>query len=173
MERYLQIGVCGGGGERVPPSEKALTYAYETGRLIAERGYLLLTGGLGGVMEQASKGASDADGLVMGVLPGSKKEDANPYCNIIIPTGVGWSRERININTADGIILIGGHIGTDLEGRIAAGSRTPAVAITGTEGVSDRLADTKPYSSGTTIYAAKTPEEALSVLEKLMNVLNK
>ncbi len=93
-------------------TEKQLEAAYEVGREIALAGALLLTGGLGGVMEAASKGAKEAGGLVVGILPQEDKNAANPYVDIPIATGLGIGRNVIIARTADALIAVGGEYGT-------------------------------------------------------------
>lgn len=102
------IGVIGGS----TVDKETYKRAYMVGKLIAESGYPVVTGGLGGVMEAVSKGASDAGGIVIGILPGSSKREANPYVNIPIVTGIGEMRNVIIVKTADVLIAIDGSYGT-------------------------------------------------------------
>ncbi len=92
----------------------AITYqiAYEVGKGIAERQAVLICGGRGGVMEAACKGASEAGGLTIGILPGSDKEEANPWVRVAIPTGIGVARNAILVRACDAAIAIGGNYGT-------------------------------------------------------------
>lgn len=89
-----------------------LEQAREAGRLIAQAGATLLCGGLGGVMEAASGGASEAGGLVLGILPGEDKAAANPYIDVPVATGFGTGRNIILVRTADALIAVGGQYGT-------------------------------------------------------------
>ena len=102
------IGVIGGS------SVDQATYeiAYEVGRLLAEAGAILICGGLAGVMESACKGAKDTGGTTIGVLPGLRIEEANPYVDIPIVTGLGHGRNLIIINTANALIAVEGKYGT-------------------------------------------------------------
>jgi uncharacterized protein (TIGR00725 family) len=86
--------------------------AMAVGRLIAERGCILVTGGLEGVMEAASRGAAQAGGVVVGVVMGDSTSDANPYVTVPIATGMGDARNAVIANTADGFIAVGGGYGT-------------------------------------------------------------
>jgi uncharacterized protein (TIGR00725 family) len=86
--------------------------AYEVGRLIAERGAVLVTGGLTGVMEAASRGARDAGGLVVGILPGLRAEDANEAVDVAIPTGMGQLRNGLVVSSAQAVVAVGGEWGT-------------------------------------------------------------
>ena len=105
------IGVIGGSSIPDGIYEKARL----VGRLIAERGYAVISGGLGGVMEAVSKGAKDGNGLVIGVLPGDSKLEANPYVDIPIVTGMGEMRNVIIVKSSDVIIAIDGSYGTMTE----------------------------------------------------------
>jgi len=86
--------------------------AYEVGKLLASSGAALVCGGLSGVMEAACKGAKDAGGLTIGIIPSLDKSSANPYVDIVIPTGMGYARNVIVVRSADAIIAIGGRFGT-------------------------------------------------------------
>ena len=91
-------------------NEKKL--AYEVGKLIAKSGYTLISGGLSGVMKEASRGAKDNGGLVLGILPGANKSDANEYVDIGIATNMGHARNFIIAHSADFLIAVGGCEGT-------------------------------------------------------------
>jgi len=98
------------GGKDV--SEKHLRWAERVGQLIAERGGILITGGLSGVMEAASKGAISAGGITVGILPTERIEDANSFVKIPVATGLGIARNTIIARTAQAMIAIGGQYGT-------------------------------------------------------------
>ena len=87
---------------------EACELAHATGRLVAEHGYGIITGGLGGVMEAASRGAVEAGGRTLGILPGRDPADANPWVQIAIPTGLGDARNAIVATAGIGAIAIGG-----------------------------------------------------------------
>src|SRR4051794_6925670 len=86
--------------------------AYEVGRLIGERGAVLVTGGRSGVMEAASRGAREAGGLVVGILPDLDASTANDAVEIAIPTGMGQLRNGLVVSSGDAVIAIGGEWGT-------------------------------------------------------------
>jgi hypothetical protein len=109
MAQKTIVGVIGSGREI---SEELRRLANEIGSLIAQRGALLVCGGLGGVMEAAAKGAHENNGIVIGILPGAQKERANQYVDIAIPTGLGMSRNTIVVHTADVLIALPGAFGT-------------------------------------------------------------
>ncbi|MEW6162771.1 MAG: TIGR00725 family protein [Nitrospirota bacterium] len=92
--------------------EPTLKIAEEIGRLIARRKAVLVCGGLGGVMEAASKGAKSEGGITVGILPQNHKNEANPYIDISVATGFGEGRNVIIARTADAMIAVGGEYGT-------------------------------------------------------------
>lgn len=123
----IRIGVIGQSGEI-----SATTYklAEEVGREIAIRGAILLTGGTSGVMEAVSRGAKQANGLVVGILPGNTMDTANSYIDIPITTGLSFDyRSLILIHSSDAIIMIAGANGTLGELSAAYLNRKPVVVI--------------------------------------------
>jgi len=104
----IQIAVIGGRRS----NKKALVSAEEVGELIASRGWQLICGGLGGVMEAACKGARNANGTAIGILPKNNRNKANPYVEIAIATNMGIARNSIIAHSADGAIAIDGKYGT-------------------------------------------------------------
>ena len=123
----IRIGVIGQSGE-IP--EATCKLAEEVGREIAARGAILLTGGTSGVMEAVSRGAKEANGLVVGILPGDKAEDANDYIDIPITTGLSYDyRSLILVHSSDAIIMIAGANGTLGELSAAYLNRKPVVVI--------------------------------------------
>jgi uncharacterized protein (TIGR00725 family) len=127
-----------GSGDGV--DEETLALAEAVGRGIATRGATLVTGGRGGIMEAASRGARAAGGLVVGILPGHDPGDANAYVDIPIPTGLGFSlRNVITIRSADAVIMISGEVGTLAEAVLAYQHGKPLVAVASTGGWAARL----------------------------------
>jgi uncharacterized protein (TIGR00725 family) len=121
----LQISVVGGAqGEW-----DVLRDAEAVGRGIAEAGAVLVCGGRGGVMEAASKGASDAGGAVVGVLPTLSREDANPYVSHVVATGIGEARNLAVVASGDAVVAVGGEWGTLSEIAYARKLGRPVVAI--------------------------------------------
>ncbi len=102
------IAVIGG----AETTQKNLNIAEEVGALLAKNGAIVITGGLGGVMEAASRGAKQAGGLVIGILPGTDKRMANEYVDIPIVTGMNQARNIIIARTCDCAIAIDGKYGT-------------------------------------------------------------
>ena len=103
----MQIAVVGGGVCSPTVAESARLL----GRLIAMQGYVLLCGGMGGVMEAACCGAREAGGLAVGILPG-ELEQANSCLDIAIATGMGHARNAIIVKSADAVIALTGEMGT-------------------------------------------------------------
>jgi len=164
------IGVIGKNeqhaNDRVP--RESLEAAREVGRLIARRGAVLVTGGLKGVMEAASQGASEAGGLVIGILPGIDRDTANPYVDIALPTGLGRARNLFTARCCQALILIGGSCGTLNELTIAYPEARPVVVLQGTGGIADKIhlilhkGRYLDERETVEIQFAKTPEEAVA-----------
>ena len=98
------------GGSRA--GRQALDTALEVGRLIARSGAVVVCGGLGGVMEAASRGAREEGGLVIGILPGGSVADANPWVDVPIATGLGYTRNALVVMNADAVVAVDGEYGT-------------------------------------------------------------
>ncbi|WP_457755558.1 TIGR00725 family protein [Thermodesulfatator indicus] len=122
--------------------------AYKVGRLLAPKA-IVYTGGLGGVMEAASKGAFEAGGLTVGILPGNRAQDANPYVLVPIITSMGEARNMILVKTAEVAIAISGSYGTLSEIALALKAWKPVIGL-----------KTWPNIEGVTY--VDTPEEAVA-----------
>ena len=103
-----QIGVIGAGN----CNESVAMIAEDVGREIAKRGAVLICGGLGGVMQAAACGAKQEGGTTIGILPGNRREDANPYIDIAILSAMGHARNAIIAQSCDALIAIDGEYGT-------------------------------------------------------------
>jgi hypothetical protein len=108
LRKKLRVGVIGGSRAE----HESLEAAFRVGQLIAEKGAILVCGGLSGVMEAASRGAKQAGGLTIGILPGSSPQDANPYVDIAVATGLGYSRNSLVAMNSDVLIAVAGEYGT-------------------------------------------------------------
>lgn len=121
------VGVIDSGGEG--PGD----LAYLLGKMIAQKGYILLTGGVPAAMEAASKGAHEAHGLVIGILPSEKryprKGYPNGYVDVAIYTGMSDARNAINAKSSDVIVALSGGAGTLSEIALAIKSGTPVVGL--------------------------------------------
>lgn len=103
--------------------------AREVGRLIADKGGSIVCGGLGGVMEAAAKGAREAGGVAIGVLPDEDRKRANEYLTYAVATGVGQARNLAVVCSADTVIAVGGGYGTLSEIGLARKVGRPVVAL--------------------------------------------
>lgn len=115
------------GGRRV--QKELLREAENVGRLIAQKGLVLICGGLNGVMEAVAKGAKAEGGITIGILPQDHKRDANEYIDIPIVTGMGIGRNVIIARTGDALIAIGGEYGTLSEIAFALQLDKPVIGI--------------------------------------------
>jgi uncharacterized protein (TIGR00725 family) len=110
MSRARQISVVGSGTCDEGSEEWGL--AEEAGRLLAEAGAVVVCGGLGGVMEASARGAADAGGTVVGIVPTEAAEDANPHCTHVVATGIGHARNLAVVASGEAVIAVGGEWGT-------------------------------------------------------------
>jgi len=125
MTKKPIVGIIG--GSRVTP--EVARWAWEVGRLLGKDGHTIVCGGLSGVMEEVSRGCSEAGGTVIGILPGFSKKDANPYVDIPIVTGMSNARNVLIVRTADVCIAIDGSYGTLSEVGLALNVGTPVVSL--------------------------------------------
>lgn len=147
-ERPFIVGVIG-------PSDASgeeLEIAVRVGQLVAEQGWVLITGGRGGVMEAASRGAAEAGGLVIGILPGTTAGEANPYVRVPVVTGLSEARNAVIALTASGLIAVGKGYGTLAEIGFALKLGKP-IASLGSWEVDDA------------VFRAGTPGEAIESLK--------
>ena len=120
------IGVMGG----AVVDREAVDLAYELGRRIAENGWVLLNGGRNaGVMEASARGANDAGGLVVGILPGDSARGAAGGVDIAIPTGMGDARNAINVLASRVVVAMAGGPGTISEVALALKAGRPVVML--------------------------------------------
>lgn len=103
-----RIAVIGGDDAGAESRETA----FEMGRRIAAEGFILITGGRGGVMEAACRGAKTAGGMVLGILPGLDRNEANPWVDIAVTTGMGHLRNALVVSNADYVVAVAGAYGT-------------------------------------------------------------
>ena len=142
------------GGSSSTPWEAAAAEA--VGRALAEAGAVLICGGRGGVMEAACRGAKQAGGLTVGILPGTDAGEANPYVDLPVVTGMGEARNAIIVRTAQAVVAIGGSYGTLSEIAYALRFGVPVVGL-GTWRVEREGHPPAP------IHYAKSPEEAAAL----------
>ena len=175
------IGVIGGNSV----SDKIEKIAEQTGFLIINAGYSLVCGGMAGVMQAACKGGQKAKAnllssenklkyldlpVTIGILPSADKTTANKYIDIIIPTGIGYARNTIVVNTAVAIIAIDGSSGTLSELAFAWQAGIPIIAIKNSGGWANKVAGTKLDSKREDIiHSASDPENAIELLNQILN----
>jgi uncharacterized protein (TIGR00725 family) len=154
--RRLQAAVI---GDSDPPA-RTLAAAERAGAILAGLGVTVVTGGLGGVMEAASRGARQAGGLVVGILPSERLEDANPWCTVVIPTDFGHARNVLTVLAADFVVAIGGGAGTLSEICFAWIHQRPVFLLEGYGGWTDRLGGTPlDHRRGSVIHVCHSLEE--------------
>jgi len=118
----IQVSVIGSGAEHEESAETV-------GRLLAERGATVVTGGLGEVMAAASRGAKDAGGTTIGILPGESRRAANPWLDHVVVTGIGHGRNLAVVASGDAVIAVGGRYGTLAEIGFALTLGRPVVVL--------------------------------------------
>lgn len=123
--RRVQIAVIGAAA----PDEESRRRAFLVGKEIALAGAVLLSGGLGGVMEEASRGAAEADGLVVGIVPGDARGGGNAFLDVEIVTGMGHARNVILARSADALIAVAGGYGTLSEIAVGLKMGKPVIGL--------------------------------------------
>lgn len=124
MRGRPRIAVCGAG----VCDDTVYEQSRRVGQLLAEAGAVLLCGGRGGVMEAACRGAQEAGGLTVGILPGGL-EEANPYVDLPILTGMGQARNVVLVLSAQAVIAVAGGPGTLAEIALALKSGRPVIGL--------------------------------------------
>jgi len=163
-DRLRQVSVIGD----AEASAEAMALGEQLGRKIAENGYALITGGRGGIMEAASRGAHNAGGITIGIVPSESLSEANKYCQIVIPTGLGHARNVLTALAGDAIVAIGGAAGTLSEICFSWIHKKPIFVFTQFGGWSDMLAgkcvDNRRERP---IVACHSPDEIILNLDRL------
>lgn len=108
--------------------------AEQIGEMLGRLGITVVTGGRGGVMEAACRGAARAGGMTVGILPSSEMSDANQWCGVVIPTGLGHARNVVNVLAGDFVIALGGSAGTLSEVCFAWIHGKPILTLKGCDG---------------------------------------
>ena len=121
----MRISVIGG----QEADAGAARLALEVGREIGARGHVLICGGRDGVMREACRGAKEAGGLTIGILPGDDATDANEFVDVPLPTGIGYARNVFVASAAEAVIAIDGSIGTLSEIAFALQSGRPVIGL--------------------------------------------
>ncbi len=149
----MRVSVVGSGGEI---DDRLRERAQEVGRELGRRGHALVCGGLDGVMEAACRGANDAGGDTVGVLPGEDSDAANPYVDVAVATGLGEMRNALVVMNGDVVVALEGGYGTLSEVALALKRDAPVVSFGG------------PDVDG--VVEAESPGDAVDVAEELMDV---
>ena len=150
--RRIYLAVIGAGSPQLEIYELAMV----VGKEAALRGWVVMTGGLGGVMEAAARGAREAGGLTLGILPGGDRRDANPYVDIAVATNIGQARNAIIAQTADALIAVDGEYGTLSEIALGLKLGKPVVGL-------------KTAWSIPGLVSADTPKEAVEKVSALLS----
>jgi uncharacterized protein (TIGR00725 family) len=158
LNRPTQVSVIGKGS----PDELLSPIAEGVGRRLAEAGAVVICGGLTGVMEAVSRGASAAAGTVIGIVPSSSLEEANAHCTHVIATGVGHARNLAVVSSGDAVIAVGGEWGTLSEIAFARELGRPVVAIQSWE-----VSGTGAMSGGPGVEVAADPAAAVELALRL------
>ena len=150
MQRRPRIAVVGTG------CYSAATYSKgrEVGRLLAESGFDIVCGGLGGVMQAACEGAKSAGGHTMGILPGDAPDAANTFVDTAVVTGLGNMRNALVVANGIAVIAVEGEAGTLSELALALKSGKLVVAI-------------GKWAALDGVHPAETPKEAVAIIEQL------
>ena len=131
--------------------------AREVGRLVAERGGMVVCGGLSGVMEAAARGAAEAGGTAIGILPDEDRRRANAYLTYSLATGTGHARNLAVVCSGDVVISVGGEYGTLSEIGLARKVGRPVVAL-------------ESWDLGEHVILASSPEEAVEAAFGILGI---
>jgi len=161
LSRIL-IGVMGPGGGA---GDEALAAARELGRLVAREGWALVTGGrAAGVMEAAGRGAREAGGLVVGILPGEDAGGASEFVDVAVATGMGQARNNVNVLSSRAVVACGMGAGTASEVALALKARKPVVLLH-----AGREAEAFfKYLGGDRVTVADSAQEAVEAVRKMI-----
>ena len=165
IRQKLVVAVIGGGFEDPVGEEQA----HAVGLALARAGTHLVCGGLGGCMAAAARGyrEGNGEGIVLGILPGAWRHEANPWIDLPIPTGVGDAQSALVAMAVDGAIVVGGGGGTLSEIGLLLRDGKPVVALPHTGGAAEMVGGRKLYKHE--VVAAPTPEDAV---KKLLRALS-
>jgi uncharacterized protein (TIGR00725 family) len=160
-QRPPYVAVIGDGDPRGPDAHRMLEMAEEVGQHLARGGAAVLTGGLGGVMRAASRGAVGAGGETIGLLPGADPGEANEYVRTPIATGLGVARNLVVVTAADSVVAVGGRHGTLSEIGLALRMGRHVVALSSWRIESDQRL------GGPRMHRARDPREAAEIALRL------
>ena len=155
------VAVIGDGDPRGPDAHRILEWAEEVGQLLARSGAVVITGGLGGVMQAASRGAVSVDGLTIGILPGTDASEANEFVRVPITSGLGVMRNLVVVTAADAVIAVGGRHGTLSEIGLALRQGRHVVTL------SSWRVEPDQRMGGPSVHRARDPREAVTLVLRL------
>ena len=150
MQRPKHIGVIGAG----ECSDKIYQMARHLGSEIGKKGWILVCGGLGGVMEAAARGCKEAGGMTVGILPGLDKASANLYIKIPLATGLGEGRNLLVVRASDVLVAVAGGYGTLSEIALALKTHKPVIGLETWKDIQD-------------VQYVSDPEEAIQKISEL------
>jgi uncharacterized protein (TIGR00725 family) len=149
-----QVAVIGSGS--CEQGSELAQLAEEVGQRLAEADVVLVCGGMGGVMEAASRGAADAGGTVIGIVPSDSVEHANSHCTHVVATGIGHARNLAVVASGQAVIAVGGEWGTLSEIGFARRLGRPVATLRSWSARGEGAMEEMP---GVTV--AETPERAV------------
>ncbi len=155
------VAVIGDGDPRGPDAHRLLEAAEEVGQLLARGGATVITGGLGGVMRAASRGALGAGGDTIGFLPGADASEANEFVRIPIATGLGVMRNLVVVTAADAVVAVGGRHGTLSEIGLALRMGRHVVTL------SSWRIESEHRLGGPRLHRTRNPREAVEIALRL------
>lgn len=150
--RKTTISIIGGS----KCSKEVEQIAHKIGKIVANMGAILICGGLGGVMRAVCQGAKSANGITIGIIISYDKNDANEFCDIVIPSGLGYARNVLVVQAGDIIVALPGEYGTLSEVAYGLQFKKPVISLGGWD------------IPG--VIKVKTPEEAESKLKELLEI---
>jgi len=166
--RKRQIVVLG--SSKAICTKKAYKIAEEVGKELAKKDCITMSGGGLGVMEAALKGAKNAGGQTVAIIPWENIYKVNDYADIVIATGIGWSRDAINLNSCDGAIVVHGGAGTLNEVTYGYIAKKPIVAIKKSGGIAKEIAG--KYLDVRKNDKIMSAENAKEAVEKVLKAVN-
>jgi len=162
MKRPRIVGVMGGARADAASCENA----YRLGALIAQNGWVLLNGGRNsGIMDASARGAAEAGGLTIGILPDSHTGNASEFIRIPVCTGMGSARNTINVLSSDVVVACTGGAGTLSEIALALKHGKPVITLG-----YDAAMLLDHFEGNGALYASSTPEEAIALIQAIFKV---
>ena len=155
------VAVIGDGDPRGPDAHRILEWAEEVGSLLARGGATVVTGGMGGVMRAASRGAASIGGQTIGILPGADTSEANEYVRLPIATGLGVTRNLVVVTSSDAVVAVGGRHGTLSEIGLALRMGRHVVTLSSWRLESDHR------MGGPRVHRARDPHDAVALALRL------